>query len=456
MKKVVIALVLLLLVGVGTYFFFHRDGDKARDVVPADATSVAVVEPAKLAEQCGLSLRDLQKLSSAFKGFDELIDLSKPVYAFSGEDVQGVALNLRNAEKALDVLTSYGFTCEERDGLKWVAYAGDAYVGCLDKEKMLICDSEGRPSDALRSAMAALMTQGRKDVPALESADARDGVLRLSAPLSSVPDDVASQFLPDEARRSIPSDAVVNAALQIGHKDITLAANLSADLSQLPIAPIRGDLAAVGPKDPFLWLCFNMQGEQLLTRLRQDKRMRTALLALNMCIDADMMLKAVNGDVSIVMPKLDLQHPDLLLTATLSDTNFLSGADGWQGVTRRGGNDFSITVEGQNIYFGVRDGKLYIASSESLAGQACRPTEADAFRMEAKGKYLRGAVNVGQVLQAYPGVALLLRTLPQVRDLADALKRVSLTADSPQSIELSVETDKPVKDIMSSLWKLID
>jgi hypothetical protein len=46
-------------------------------------------------------------------------------------------------------------------------------------------------------------------------------------------------------------------------------------------------------------------------------------------------------------------------------------------------------------------------------------------------------------------------TMPQIREVADAFERVTITADSPQSIELSIETDEPVKDIISKISYLL-
>lgn len=45
--------------------------------------------------------------------------------------------------------------------------------------------------------------------------------------------------------------------------------------------------------------------------------------------------------------------------------------------------------------------------------------------------------------------------IPQIRDLVNAVDRISLNADSPQSFELSVETNKPVKDIIQKLQSLL-
>ncbi|MBO4551522.1 MAG: DUF4836 family protein, partial [Bacteroidaceae bacterium] len=391
----------------------------------------------------------VKKLTMSFEDVFEALDLAKPVYAFTTEKgLTGITLNIKDAEKLLKAIDSYGFESEEQNGLKWVA--NKSSVGCIDKDKILLCDaSTSAGQDVLREEMAKLMSQGRKDVEALNNVNKQDGVFRLSAPLKGIP---------EEYTKNLPqgiSDAILNAGLQIGKKDISLSANLTTDFSSLPLAPIQGSLANIGPEEPFLWVCFNLNGEALLPLLRDVPQIRSLLLALNLNVDADMMLKAINGDVAIAVPKLDLQNPDFILTASLANTDFLKNANDWKGVTKRGTNDFIFNYDGAKAFFGVQDNKLYISTSERIASKAFEAAPKDAFQSAAKGKYLSASLNVGQVIKSYPGLALILRTMPKVGEITDAFERVSLTADSPKSIELSVETKKPVKDIVSTLMELV-
>jgi hypothetical protein len=54
-----------------------------------------------------------------------------------------------------------------------------------------------------------------------------------------------------------------------------------------------------------------------------------------------------------------------------------------------------------------------------------------------------------------PSLMSVMFAMPQIRDVADAFERVTITADSPQSFELSIETDEPVKDIISKISYLL-
>ena len=114
-----------------------------------------------------------------------------------------------------------------------------------------------------------------------------------------------------------------------------------------------------------------------------------------------------------------------------------------------------MNQDGLNIFFGVRNGKLYLTNSQELAANT---TAGGASLKAAKGKYLAASINAGQIIQTLisnPSPMSMMLAIPQIRDLVNAVDRISLNADSPQSFELSVETNKPVKDIIQKLQSLL-
>ena len=409
MKKVVIALVVLLLAGVVAYWYFHRDNDKARDVLPQDATAAMVLEPAELASELGLNLKDIFNLVSSFGDVEGTIDFTKPVYAFTTESgLGGISLNVEDADKLQKLIEPFA-AIEEKDGFKWIVKGNDG-IGCLDKDKMLLCN--------------------------VTSPSQWDGV----------------------REKMVKSKAFYNCGLRIEKKALVYSSKLEGiDNLTLPLAPIKGDMLQADADEPFAWICVNMKGEELLPYLRKVDEIRTALLGLNMFVDLDMMIKAIDGDVMLAMPKLDIRQsmPGIIFTATLNNADFLKNADDWKQVSRRGANDFVMNQDGLNIFFGVRNGKLYLTNSQELAANT---TAGGASLKAAKGKYLAASINAGQIIQTLisnPSPMSMMLAIPQIRDLVNAVDRISLNADSPQSFELSVETNKPVKDIIQKLQSLL-
>lgn len=455
MKKFVIAIIALLLVGAVAAWYFLRPKDKAREVVPADATSVVVLEPQKMIEELGLEAEDVQKLGSNFEGVLKAVDLAEPVYAFQTEDGQsGLSLNLKDAEKLVKAISALGFANEEQQGLKWITDGNS--VGCLDKDKLLLFLSvAATQQDALKPLMKKLMQQGKQDVKVLDELGEQDGFLKVNTALNNLPDKYVSGL----SKGIKLSDSRVNAGLGIGKKDITL----SASLADSPLAhvegwgqPIEGNLFNLQPADPVFWLCFNIKGETLLNFLRQQPQLRTALLGLNMMADVDMMLKAIDGDVLITMPKLDIKNPELLLTATLANADFLKNAGDWDGITKRGAQDFMASLEGIPTYFGVRNGVLYLTNSQKLADSACETTGVRSVPAMANGKCLSAALNADQIIKSYPGLSLMLSAIPGVRSAVNGIEGLTLSVSPQQDVELSLKTNEPVKDIVKDLKKLLN
>ena len=65
------------------------------------------------------------------------------------------------------------------------------------------------------------------------------------------------------------------------------------------LRPIDGDDLPSYIEEPMMCLVLNVDGENILAKLRQNPMARMALMGLSLCLDTDMMIKAINGDVII-------------------------------------------------------------------------------------------------------------------------------------------------------------
>ena len=66
MKKLVFIAVIVLAAAAAAWYFL-RPGDKARDVVPADAVAVAVFNPLELFQGLGLKVEEVNELDQSLK-----------------------------------------------------------------------------------------------------------------------------------------------------------------------------------------------------------------------------------------------------------------------------------------------------------------------------------------------------------------------------------------------------
>ena len=71
------------------------------------------------------------------------------------------------------------------------------------------------------------------------------------------------------------------------------------------------------------------------------------------------------------------------------------------------------------------------------------------------GKYLYASFNAGQIIKSYPELSMMLSIMPQLRDAVEAIDGVTISADAQQNFELSLKTNKPVKDVISKVLKLL-
>ncbi|MBR1498540.1 MAG: DUF4836 family protein [Bacteroidaceae bacterium] len=470
MKKLLFIAMTLLAAAAATWYFL-RPRDKARDVVPADAVATAVFQPAQLFEALGLTSDEVKELTASLGDLTEAVDMGKPLYAFASKSgLTGVAFNVSDADKLQNAASDFGFSCTEGSGYRWLT--NSHAIGCFDANRLLLCGPASEAEqETLRGEMLRLMKQSRQDVPMLDRASRQEGFLRLSASLESLP----KAYVP---KGFDVSDGCLNASLAIGDKDITLAMSVT-DADGKPCAawpegaellkPLSGQLPALLPDSPFAWLCLGVKGEGLLKILRGRPCTSAMLMALNVAFfDADLMLKAIDGDVAVVMPEADFLRKEVLLTAHISNTDFLKDAEEWDTTSTLNGmslrrrstaDDYVFTYQGDRFYFGVRGETLYIATSERLAdlfaeqGARSFPLRLTGGKKEqgARGRYLIGSADLARLVRSYASVALMLGAAPQLYEAVDAVNRLNIKSDALLDFELSLTTKKPVKEIVATL-----
>lgn len=448
MKKLILPLVALLLVAAAAAWYFLRKSNDARNVIPSDAIAVAEFEPFELVRTYGLSVTDIPKMTADGYG----IDFTRPIYAFITKNgLMCLTLNVTDEKAFTEFVRLYwGFASEEERGMLWLS--SKSTTGYLADGKAIIAGPLSiAEQDAVKPQLAALLRQGRQDVPLLDEIEKQQGVLRLAVPAGSLLAQSFSQQQLSESGVKLSPDAMLFAALRFGPQDVTISASISGLDKELTnvFRPIEGSIDGLQASFPFLRACTNISGDKLLPLLRRIPQLRTTLLALNMVIDADMMLRAVDGDVTLTLSpcKLPMQS-DYLLTAELSNTDFLAHADDWKtgfasGVqfVDRGNNDYLIIYDGKKVFFGLRDGRLYVTSNPQLNLQTALPEELEA----EQGKYLRAYLDAKRTLD-YLGLPHYLHPY-----IAGWLNRLTLTVTSAESMELQLTTKQPIEDILSKI-----
>lgn len=465
--KRIIACVIALAVAAAVAFLAFRKKDSCLNVIPEDARAVMVLDPSELATELGVDIVDILGSEGCHRIGDSGISLTQPCYGFISSDgyLCGV-FALSSASTLQDTFQQYGLKVEQQRGLSW-SYTNSILV-CFDSDKLLALGPVSPMEEGnVRGRMAEWMTQDEHTVALLPKTDGKSA-LTLAARM----DVLDSPFF--DIRKYIPKDVnlhdvMLTSSFSVNDKAMTMDITLQADdakadkfLSELDgvLRPIQGRLLNVGETRPFLWAGTNTDGKQLLEVLRKDADLRTKLLMLNMIVDADMMIKSIDGDLCIELGDISANHTRATLTAQIKEYQFLQNAEDWKtGLTKSFGislsqlspQEFCLEKEADKYFFGVRDDMLYLASDNVAATNVCRKNsykELNPYQSDIKGSRLYVTADVGMLLGTVGNM------LPGFGGRGLDFDRLNLKMTDSRHIRLELTSKDSMSDKIKALLNL--
>ena len=221
--------------------------------------------------------------------------------------------------------------------------------------------------------------------------------------------------------------------------------------------PIAGHLTDNAHAENTFWLTINTKGEELLKLLRSDVSLRTTLLTLNMVLDVDRIIEAIDGDVALeftsaqatpesdnIHLKFDFKYASLI--AQVANTDFLSGAPKWGSsfinVSTLSSTEYVVNIEPTPVHFGVKDKILYVGSDRGLI------TEGNAYLREQRSD-IRGARFYATVnLSSIP-----LKSISILSNIYPNLKRLDVKMDDAGAFTFTIKASEGT-NILRSLLSL--
>ena len=406
-KIYLIAALLIFVAGVLiTFLLLRRSERNYVNVLPEDARAVAEVDLTTLSEP-GMTELIKSSLQCDTHMVERLgLSTERPAYLFATDEGRlGLVAAIQDMNLLNSELQAQGHAVESQRGLKWCHV--DSWLVAFDRHRVLVMECDAVTNEvSLRKQMVEMM-KSTKPASLLASLDSQAGNIRLAAQLDvsmlNIPNELVDKLL----SLMLKEHPILQASVSLGEH----AYSLSADLVQTPAEegetgvrpsdvfhPIQGHLAETGPSCPLFWAGINISGEQLLQLMRKIPALRTMLISVNLFFDADMVIRSVNGDVSLAVTEGDDMQTQWLLTAQLSDTSFLRNVPSWERTLSLSSifrfqvlqeSDFLLVMpDNSSFYFGVRDDMLYVTPSATLALEACHQTvPADGFeRNGANGR----------------------------------------------------------------------
>lgn len=476
MKKFLTILVLVVFaIAVGAYFFLFGKKDVCKNVIPQDAKAVLVIDAKQALKQMDFSISDIFKALKHRQQQKEVdkaawgIDILAPMYGFVSADnyVCGV-FALSDADDFEERLKDEGIAVESQRGFKW-AHKGEILL-CFDAEKALAIGPVNKAeSDGMRGKMVEWMKQGSHKVPILSSLKKDDGVICLRSSLGVLPQTISNQFAGNIQNVNM-DDIFLNASLKVKEKAFLLSTELESEDENFTkyasefdklFRPIEAKKLPSCIEEPMFRVILNVNGEDVLPKLRENVLVRTMLVGINLCVDLDMMIKSIDGDVLFEYGSRSASSPTFVASAQIKNQDFLKNAKDWcSGSSKFGYNcqalgdkDFVLQNTHDKYFFGVKDDFLYLSSDNGKTLQFSAPQlekNISLVREHAQGKRLYASMDFGKMFNFYFSLS---GAFSQDNKSAASLDHLNLSVTDFRHMEYELITGVKTSDFIKRLLK---
>lgn len=468
-KYIFLILALVAVVVIGGYYFLFGKKDVCKDVIPEDAKAVMVLDSKQLVKQMGIDISDIMDFMKSDKKKDIGVDLLSPMYGFlSNESYLCGVMALSDADDFEEVFKEKGVSVESQRGFKW-AYSNQMIVCFDDKKALLLGPISQTESHNMRPRMVEWMSQSSSKSPLLSSALKQEGALCLSSKMSVLPStymQTALQYLDNP----FDMDKVfLNAELSIKEKSLLLSTAVESDEDDIKrlvtkykdvLRPIQASQLRSSVNNPLLWVGFNTKGANLLEELRKNSVLRLFLVGVNLCVDADMMLKAIDGDVCFELSdissytlKAQVTNQDFLKNANEWNTGFLGKNYSFKSIDK---NNFMLQGVGSTTFFGVNDNVAYFTSNQHVTNNE-RSDTSDNFvtsnKPEIQGKIFYASVSVNKLARLPKMQNMLNDDNKKLNVFLDKIDRFTVSATDYLHYDIELSTKEDISDFIKQLLK---
>ncbi len=374
-------------------------------VIPKDAYMVVAVNLNNVVKKSDLSHSPLFKMvlnslssvlgSGMKKKMDAVvdnpsltgIDYESPAYAFEMKgNYFGLTMKVEDENLLKEFINSLVeqnlcTKIKEHDGLCWSSLLNDIELVYSDNTLMLVTQLEGGNKQMTEKLMCLLMQQDYDN--SFVSTDKYTKIKGLSyedvqlyANMAALPNEILEsykQLIPVGAGYS-NMEIVACVGFNKGSIDIKAIcfsnnAKVQKQIENYSLAfkKMDGYYSDKVPENCNLWMCAGINGDKLLEILKHIPQLKEILLAANLGVDFDNMLRAVNGDMLLYTSENKQSADEICMRAQLDNTDFMNDVSYWQqsakdyGVSLKsvGKNQYLIKGDDMNFYWAVDGKELY-------------------------------------------------------------------------------------------------
>ncbi len=472
-KAALIALPLIAAIGLGAYYFVSRSQTAYLNALPSDLKALARFDLLTFADEADLEISDFVDFVRHARSSEKSetgIDFSRPLYAFAAES--------GNFGMVAAIADDDDFTalCEElhaegrasaiarQRGYSWVTLL-DRWLCAFDGSRALVMGPVASSAqDQLRVEMVRLLEQN-KDYSGQTTLFFSQLAKKSGAAVAMIGPELFPPRLRlffYKLRIASHNDGMVSLQLSTRANELFLDAVLEpltdetkSEVTQMfdKLRPIKGELIGNAHSDNSCWLGLNIEGSRLLKFMRTSKSLRSALAAMNLAIDLDNIISAIDGDVAFEFtPDFSPSPHNLVsfnfhgfyLAARLRDTSCFDGAAAWGNsfvdVQSLGPLDYSLSLASERYYLGAADNILYLGSQQGLTTEGNSLLQAQ--QATIAGSRFYATFSMPQLVKLAVGLTTVpspLRKFERVTLSVDSDNAAHLRLSAPSGIHIAKE-----------------
>ena len=354
------------------------------------------------------------------------IDLNSKLYFFEAPDGNlGLAAKVSSASRLtgwLNQLAEAGTATEvsEKRGFQF-SVLKDSWVAGFSSNALLVMGPVvSNAQAALIQQMANYLSQneeqGIKGTPMFDKLDSINSPVAMVAQAQALPEKFIAPFTlgaPKDADASqvlIAAEmTVADGCLNINGETFSFNRRIDAALKEAvkSYRPIRGDYVQAMNASSVMGMFMNVEGNNFLKQLQQNKGLTALLAGINSAIDMDNILRSVDGDMAVTLPSYGEKF-DITMAARLAKRDFLNDVGYWKRSCPNGGQiidtgkDSYCYTDGQTTFhFGVSPDNQFFAGStsemaKSAIGKSAQPLP-EAVRQKIVGQKMVTIISLSAI-----------------------------------------------------------
>ncbi|MCR5819677.1 MAG: DUF4836 family protein [Bacteroidaceae bacterium] len=309
-------------------------------------------------------------------------------------------------------------------GYSWVVVRGKWLMAFNTKKALLMGPCEGDVKNELMGEMYSYLEQSSDESglasPLYQAVNGDKAPMNIAANTRVIPS-LGSESVRGRLGVRDANDLIMKINMNFSAEQIALRVGLKANTEKVEEAledmgdgfdEINGSLVPLAGRGTIGWVCANLEGDEVLDFMHSIPYMRSALVMMNLAVDADMIIRAIDGDVAIGWNSSDgSAHkgiPPFCLSAELKNMDFLQHSDYWiESAQKRGGvsifaespSDFCMSMGGSQVWLGAKDNIMYLTNDSALRSADGNSWLANR-KNEIKGKRIYMTADVPKAMKA--------------------------------------------------------